>query len=222
MVSILPHMLVVKITANNTFQTSFCVKCFWCVFSSPLKAFSTLVTVVILSLTTSQNIWQNGSDISVNIWHLLTLPLLQFLLTNCGKYVVYTHSFLVILCLSSENLELIPSQNAPIAWNIHWDYYRFQNIKFILVLKKKQLLNSKYFPRIKTSRWVKTISLFVGFLHSRCWYGKVIIRSYGSNVGSDAGLLTNSFIFLICATVFPLTSTFSSHLLRHKLLILFL
>lgn len=115
MVCILLHMLVDKITANNTFQASFCVKCFWCIFSSPLKASSTLVTVVIISLSTSQSSWQNGSGLSVNICHLLTLPLLQLLLTNCGKYVVYTHMFLVILCLSSENLGLIPSQLAQIA-----------------------------------------------------------------------------------------------------------
>lgn len=222
MVCILLQVLVVKITANNTFQASFCVKCFWCIFSSPLKAFSTLVTAIIFSLSTSQNSWQNGSGVSVNIWHLLTLPLLQFLLTNCEKYVVYTHVFLVILCLSSENLWLIPSQIAHIAWNVHWDHYTLQNVKFILFLNKEQLLNSKYFPRIKTSGWVETISLFVEFLHSRCWSGKVFIRSYESTVGSDTGLLTNSFTFLICATVFPLTSTFSSHLLRHKLLILFL
>lgn len=93
MVCILLHMLAVRITANNTFQASFCVKCFQCIFSSPLKASSTLVTAVILSLSTSHSSWQNGSGFSVNIWHLLTLPLLQFSLTNCGKYVVYTHFF---------------------------------------------------------------------------------------------------------------------------------
>lgn len=128
-------------------------------------------------------------------------PSLAAVLTNQLWKIRCVHTLLlVILCLSSENLGLIPSQIAHIAWNFHWDHYKLQNVKFILFLNKEPLLNNKYFPRLKTSGWVETIW---GFCTPSTDLGR-----HGSAVVSDTGLLTNSFTFLICATVFLFTSIF--------------